>query len=628
MLQEMRKYTKSWVSSLFLGLLALSFGVWGIADIFRGNADSTVATIGDTKIPQETYQREYQNMIRNMGQQTGQAVTPEQARAMGLGQQTLQRMISRAAVDNIVSRLGLTVSDASISTQIRGIRGFAGPLGTFDHETFVRLISQSGFTEQTFIDAVRSDSARDQLLSATKNGIEMPPGYAQALFNYLNEERAVQYVVLAADKMNVPNPGDAVLAAYVKAHADKFSTPEYRQITYVAGTPADVMNQVSVTDDQLKQQFELKKADYQIPEKRDVEQITFPNETDARAARAKIDSGKSFEDIAKERGLKPTDIKLGTVVQADLGKDRGPAAFGLPEGGVSQPAKGVFGYVLLHVTKITPGNVKTFDQVKDDLRKDVMTQLAQAKLTDATNAFEDAQSGGANLAEAAKKTGLRVAHVAAVDAQGLAPDGSKVDLPAEPDFLPQVFKAEEGVDGDPFQTKDGNVYVVKVDGVTPPKLKPLDQVRAEATAAWLAEQRAKMLADKAKSLTAEANKDHSLAGVAQTLGTTPQQSGILTRGGNSDPLPKELVAQIFNASPGAAISGPSAKGDGYIIVRVTGIAHPPGLPVSDPRYQGFIGQLSTQLGDDVPNSFAMAARVKEGVSVNQQLIDRVTGGGS
>jgi hypothetical protein len=35
MLQQMRKVAKSKVSSVFLGLLALSFGVWGIADIFR-----------------------------------------------------------------------------------------------------------------------------------------------------------------------------------------------------------------------------------------------------------------------------------------------------------------------------------------------------------------------------------------------------------------------------------------------------------------------------------------------------------------------------------------------------------------------------------------------------------------
>src|SRR5438552_2801519 len=47
MLQAMRKYAKGWVASVFLGLLALSFGVWGIADIFRGGGDDSVEPAGD-----------------------------------------------------------------------------------------------------------------------------------------------------------------------------------------------------------------------------------------------------------------------------------------------------------------------------------------------------------------------------------------------------------------------------------------------------------------------------------------------------------------------------------------------------------------------------------------------------
>ena len=43
MLQQMRRLSKSWISSIFLGGLALSFGVWGIADIFRGNTDTSIA---------------------------------------------------------------------------------------------------------------------------------------------------------------------------------------------------------------------------------------------------------------------------------------------------------------------------------------------------------------------------------------------------------------------------------------------------------------------------------------------------------------------------------------------------------------------------------------------------------
>lgn len=627
MLQEMRKYAKSTVASIFLGILALSFGVWGIADIFHGSADTTVASVGDAKISYDAYQREYQNYIRNAGRQ-GQTLTPEQARAQGIPGQILQQLISRQAVDNVVHELKLTASDDSVATQIKSIRAFAGPLGTFDHQTFLRAIQESGFTEQGFIDAVRDDTSRAQLLDAVKNGIQMPQGYARAFFDYLNEERAVQYVSVPQTSVTVAPPTDAQLTAYVKAHANKFSTPEYRAVTFASMTPADVMNEVHVTDDQLKEEYEARKATYVIPEKRDVEQITFPDEKAAAAARAEIDHGKSFADIAKQRGLKQSDIALGSVVQEDLGKDRGPAAFALAQNGVSQPVKGVFGYVLLHVTKITPGLSKSFDDVKEDIKKDVLTQLAAAQLGDVSNKFEDAMAGGLNLKQAALKVGMHVVTVPAVDSKGMTPDGQKAAVPDEPEFLAQIFKADVGEEGDPFQTKDGNLYVLRVDGVTPPKVRPIDQVRDQAVKAYTDEQRGKLLEAKAKSLATEAGKQQSLAKVATDLGTTPQSSGILTRGTPVEPFSPALIEKIFEAPPGGAVYGEAAKDGSYIVARVTGIAHPPTMPTNDPRYKRFMASLSNQLGDDLPTAFSSAARNKQGVEIDQKMADRVSGGGS
>ena len=49
MLDSLRKQTGSWIVKAFLGVLILSFAVWGIGDIFRGPSDATVATVGDVR---------------------------------------------------------------------------------------------------------------------------------------------------------------------------------------------------------------------------------------------------------------------------------------------------------------------------------------------------------------------------------------------------------------------------------------------------------------------------------------------------------------------------------------------------------------------------------------------------
>jgi peptidyl-prolyl cis-trans isomerase D len=617
MLQEMRKYTKSWVSSLFLGALALSFAIWGIADIFRGNTDTTVFAVGSTKVPVELYQRDYHNAMRNVGA----ALQPDQAKV--LGQQVLDRMMLTTALDNLTDQLGLTTSDARVRAQIQSNPAFAGTLGTFDHDNFLRLIGQFGYGEDEFVAVARKDAARTQLLRSVSDGFMMPSDYAGAIFSYINELRAAEYVVLSPSAIGtIAPPSEATLAAYVKAHPDRFSTPEYRAVSVAEISVDDVASTINVTDKQVQDELNLHKSEYVTPEKRELEQIGgFSSEADAKAAKAALDSGKSFDALAAERKLQPADYKLGELTQADLAIDpaRAAAAFALAEGQTSAPVKGGFGWVLIHVVKITPGVSKSLDEIRQSLRR----QLAVAKITDVANAFTDAISGGAGIEEAARKAGMHFSRVAAVDAQGLGPDGAKITAAGNPELLAATFKTDVGEVGDPFPTQDGQHYfAIKVDGVTPPKLKSLDTVRAQATEAWTAEQRAIQLRTKAAELTAKANADHSLSGVAAALGATVQKSGALNRRTNSGLFSSALVSALYNAPPGGAVFANGAGGS-IVIARVSGIVHP--SPGSDPRFVAGVRQLSGDIVDDITVSLAKAEQGREGTRVNQSLVDSTVG---
>ncbi|HEY8949050.1 MAG TPA: peptidylprolyl isomerase, partial [Rhizomicrobium sp.] len=226
--------------------------------------------------------------------------------------------------------------------------------------------------------------------------------------------------------------------------------------------------------------------------------------------------------------------------------------------------------------------------------------------------------------------GMKPAHLAAVDANGLAPDGSKTPAADDPDFLKQIFGAEIGDEGDPFAVKSGKLYVLKVNGQIPPKLKPLDQVRVEAAAQWTAEQRRKALVAKADALAAQANKDHTLTAAAGVAGTPVLKSGRLYRQGGiqqqpDEALPPAVVAKLFDVTPGTAVDGPGPNG-GYIVARVTGVEHRP-LPVGSPQFTAGAQQLSQQSAQDFDSLLAKSARDKQNVKINQSNVDRVAGTG-
>ena len=627
MIQWMHKLSKHWLATLLMGALTLSFLVWGIADVFTGGGGTSVATVGGTEIDQGDYQRTYRNFIQNEGQRMGGALTPEMAQKLGFGQIVLQQMEIRTAIDNEADSLGLTTSDADLAQTVRGMPGFKGPLGTFDKATFQLAINRAGFSEDEFLSQMRKDATRDQLTQAVEGNYAVPVNYAQALFLFINERRAADYVIVSPDAAGaVAPPSDAVLAAYVKANSDRFSTAEYRDADYAVITAADVP--VTVTDAQIKQEYDARKSTYVTPEKRDVQQIEFKTQAEARAAQGKIASGTSFDVVAKGQGLTPAQTSLGTLEETQLpDAAQGKAIFALKENEVSQPIKTAFGgWTLARVTRIAPGSDKTLDDVKDDIRKTLTQQIAANKLVDIANAFTDARSSGADMIAAAKKAGMKTGRVTAVDATGLKPDGSKADVPADPEFLPGVFKAEVGEDGDPFATKAGTYIAVKVNGITPPKLKPLDQVRAQAVEAWTREQKTKQAAAKAAQLTAQAQKDKSLDGIAKALNVPVQHSPSLNRRTDDTMFSAALVQRLFDAKPGAILSGPQGTSGNYIIARVSGIAHPP----LNPQERGFVGgaaQLSSQIANDFTNAMANAARTRQGVKVNQKLLASITQSG-
>ena len=626
MLQQMHKYTKSWISWLFVIPLAGSFIAWGINDVFRPATPDTVATVGGTDISYQKFQQQYQLTMRELSARRNEPVTPDQARAMGLGKAVLDEMTNQTALNNLASQMGIGISDQQVTAQVRGMREFTGPLGTFDKSLFDQRITQIGFTEQGFLADVRESLAQQQLLIPVEAAFQIPGPYVSALVASDAEERAVSYFKLSSAALPaVAPPSNTTLETYLRAHAAQFSTPEYRDVTFAWIAPDDVKDQVSVTPEQIRQQYEANLSKYNQPEQRDLEQLSFGSQADAAAARKKIDSGTSFEQVAASLGKKPSDISIGTLTQKDLPDARGPASFALAEGGVTAPVQTAFGWYLLHVTKITAGKSTTLEQATADIQKTLLAQTESAKIADMMNAAQDTLGTGAEIQEVAAKSGMKYAHIAAIDRSGLGPDGKPVQAPNDDQFRSEVFKAEVGEYGDPEQSKSGLAFVIKVNGVTPPKLKSLSDVRDAVLAAWTKEHQSELLREKAMTLAGSIHDPKSLATAAQAIGAAPMQSPALRRDTSDATFSPAFVRSAFEALPGGTAVGPSGDGASYLVAVVTGIRHG-GLSSNPSLTQLARERASGQIGTDLTQAFAQAAKGRQGIVVHPDVVNRVVGG--
>jgi peptidyl-prolyl cis-trans isomerase D len=626
----MRKASSNWlgktIMAIVMGVLIISFGVWGIADIFRGFGQSTLATIGHTEISINEFRQLYTERLQQIGRQFGRPLTMDQARAFGLDRQVLQQTIAEAALDEEARRLGLGQSDAETKRVIFSDPNFKGVNGNFDPQRFEATIRQFGFTEQRYLADQRKVSLRRQIAGTISAGLEPTKTTMEALSRFQNEQRSIEYVKLdAAQAGTIDPPSPEALAAYFDDHKAQFRAPEYRKIAFVVVTPEEIGKWSDVSDDDARKLFEQRRGSLGTPEKREVSQIVFPNAEQAAAARARIAGGLSFDDLAKERGLSASDVDLGMVAKSDiLDPAVADTAFSLPPGEVSQPVSGKFGVALVKIGKIEAGVEPSYESVAAKLKLEIATERARNKVAELRDKFEDERGGGASVIEAAQKLGLAVITVDAVDRSGRLPGGQPApNIPAGLDVVSQAFNSDVGVDNDPISFKGGYVWY-DVLGITPSRERTLDEVKQQVEARWHDDQVSNRLRAKATEMVQKLDQGGKLADEAAAAGLKVETASGFKRDASVPGVPAAALAAAFRTAKDGVGQTPGNGGSEWIVFRVTEITVPPVDFASD-DIKKLKETLQRSLTDELVAQYVAKIETQIGTTINQAAFAQVTG---
>ena len=506
--------------AVVMGVLIVSFGIWGIADIFRGFGQSTLAKVGHTEISTNEFRQIYTDRLQQIGRQFGRPLTQEQARAFGFDRQVLTQTLAEAALDEKARQLGLGQSDAETLRVIMADPTFKGMNGQFDPARFQAIIRQFGYSEARYLADQKKVSLRRQLSGTLAAGLAPSNTLLDGLSRFQNEKRSADYVRLGAVQAGtIDPPSPETLASYFDEHKAQFRAPEYRKIAFVAVTPEEIGKWSDVSDDDAKKLFEQRKDKLGTPEKRQVAQIVFPNVDEAQAARGRITSGTSFEDLAKERNLSPADYDLGLVTKSGiLDSAIADAAFALPSGEISQPVQGKFGVALVKVGVIQPAIEPDYASVAPDLKKEIAVGRARDQVASLRDKMEDERGGGASVVEASQKLGLAPVTIDAVDRSGKTPSGQPAtNIPPGLDVVSQAFNSDVGVDNDAISYRGGYVWY-DVLGITPPRDRTLDEVKDQVEARWKDDQIASRLKTKATEMVQKLEQGGKLADEAAGVG--------------------------------------------------------------------------------------------------------------
>jgi peptidyl-prolyl cis-trans isomerase D len=635
MLRGIQNATRNWlgrlITGIVLGLIAISFAVWGIGDIFRGFGSSTVAKVGSTEIGVERFRQSYNEQMQRLIRQIGKPIPADQARALGLHRQLLGQMIAEAALDENIRQLGLNVPDEIVAQRIRNDPSFRGITGQFDPTRFNAIMRELGYTEPRFVQERRRQILQQQIVRSLTGELTIPDVAVDVQNRFTNELRALDYVVLGPEQAGeIKDPTPEELTKFFDERKNLFRAPEFRKVDVVTLSADALAKATTISDEDAKKAYDADRAKFVTPERRAVHQIVFPTEAEARETLEKIKQpDMGFEKYAASPERKGSEINLGVVPKSQiLDPAVADAAFALQPNSTSEPVKGRFGTVLIHVGKVEPEIVKPFDEVASDLKRDLALERARKEVRALYDKFEDERGGGGTLSDLAKKVGLPLQAVDAVDRSGRGPDGKPVSqLPDTANLFSAIFAAEVGLENEAVQLANGDGYLwFEVVSTTPSRERTLDEVRDRVIERWRNDQIAAKLKELAKDV-AEKAKATSMSDAATAVGAKPQFIVGLRRDKTQGDFPATALDAVFQTPKDGVGTAQGASATEWVVFRVTGVTVPP-LDANSADARRLRDGLTSMLTEDIVAQYLANLQSSLGATINEGALNQVIGGGT
>jgi peptidyl-prolyl cis-trans isomerase D len=637
MLASFRRHLNSWVARLFFMLLVAVFVLWGVGDVIRnlGKGDGSVATVGGRKIDAPEVQSLYQRQLAEVSHMFGNTSEPTTEIRRAVAAQAIERVVTQAAIEEEVTRLGLAVSDDAVRQAVYDIPQLRGPDGKFSRQNLETVLRNNGLTEPRFLALMRSDVGQRQLMEAVQAGVAVPDTEAKQVFAFQNEKRVADGVeVPLAAQPAPPEPTAAQLQRWYDNHPDSYRTPEYRRIRAVVLSPETISKDISVSDDELRAAWEQHRSEYQTPEKRSVDVITAPDEAKAAVLAQQWQNGADWDAMQKTAAAAgATPVELADAPKTDFpSADLADAVFSAKEGAVTGPVKAALGYYVLRVTKLTPGSGATFDDAKEMLRARVVADRAADLIDDRANKIDQMLASGTAMQDLPGDMGLG-AVTGTLDAQGITEEGTPAPVPGSPPLKQALVQAAFTLKpGDPprlTQAPQDNgappaYYAVEVENIIPPSKKPFDAVQADVKQAWTADATRHEAEEQAAKVLSAVKGGQSIEDAATVAGLTVRKFPPVGRSAPVEGVPAPLVQPLFGLKKGepAMVETP----DGFIVAVLADVQVPD--PAADPVGFGQVRDaLNRAMAQDVQASFAVAVRNQAKPRINRDAIDMIAQAG-
>ena len=578
MLIEIRDRASSFVAYIIIGLLILSFALWGIQEYFGGGGAPTVANVNGTDITLPEFNNQFQQRRQALQSVLGADYERQYPNENIVKEQVIGSMINTELLRQEVTDAGYRISDASLVARISQIPQFQTD-GKFDPQLYERLLQVQRYNKGQFESQLREQDKLRQYETSLAASSFLPTADLQKFQMLSEQSRDFSYALVIA-KPDEVSVSDEEIENYYSESKQLYQTPEQVKLAYIELKEEELADQILVTAEDAHAIYDSQPERYMTDELRKTRHILFrvSNEVSNDAlewdeAQEKADNvitqlkeGVSFAELAKQHSDDTLSAEkggeIGFIAAGDFNStELEEALFDLDVGEYSQPARTEQGIQIVMLDEIKPSKQKPFEDVREQIINEKKGQIAQTQFIEIADELANLMvEQPDDLQEASETYDLKIKQT-----DWLA-STSKTELFEYPKIQTLAFSEDilkEGLNSELVEVAEGHVIAFRVLEHKEAQQKSLDDVREDIRKVLAVRKAAEHATKTGKELFVQMQAGKSLQDVSNENSLELVKHGAVLRDDNRVPyVVMEHAFKIPRPDDGASTIDEAALPDG------------------------------------------------------------------
>ncbi len=637
LIKWIRNNSSGLAMSILMGLLVVTFALWGVQGYFQQSSNDAAAVVNGDKISINDFSQRFSQYTQSLMSQFGDNFDPAYFESPVFRRNFLEQLINDKLLQQAARDMDFIASPQAVRDLIQSIPSFQNPDGSFNKESYAAYLTQVNQSPAYFQNRVQEDILSQATPDLVRETLFVTALEKNQLHRLNKQTRSFDYVLLnAADfKANV-TLSDEEIQAHYDENQQQYMTPEKVSVDYIQVDSSELARGIDVNDEDARAHYEANQADYLQDEQRKAAHILIALAGDADDAakaaaeaeindlKTQIDAGADFAELAKAHSDDPGSAQaggdLGWVEKGMMVQPFEEALFAMETGRVSEPVLSQFGYHLIQLNEIKSADYKPFEEVKGDIIEALQAHEAESLFLDVRNEVETLVLDlDGDLHQVAEQTDVELKTTELFERSG------GKGIAGNPQFAEAAFSA---LVKDELQTSNAidlggdHVVYLKLNTHEPGALKPLEEVR-EQIVDVLTDEKARELAQQTadEKIQLIQSGEADLNQVATDLEKSLVHADDTPRTGSAQPY--ILVRNVFSMPRPAGETTEFAvlEANGLDLALVALKSVNDAEPGEDAGSEQYAAQLQNALSNNELGLFTQVLRAHANIKIYEERIE-------